>query len=81
MKAKPQPPPGHNSALSLDEAINALDLSGNTVDVESAKDAFDSACALLRTIRVGLSSARDHHRPETVPRIRQSTKRTVSNWG
>ena len=43
--------------LSINAAINTLDLARNTTGVESVKDAFGSAGLLLTTIRVRFPSS------------------------
>lgn len=60
METKPQQPSGRGDARSsLNGAINALDLLGSTpVAAKPVKDAFDSVCVLLGTIRVGFLVAR-----------------------
>lgn len=52
MVTKPQRPQGREGPLSLNAAIDALDLA-KVSTIASAKAAFDSASVLLTMIRVG----------------------------
>ena len=53
METKSQRPKGPDDAFSLlNAAIDTLNLTRNTTNVEQAKDAFGSASLLLTTIRV-----------------------------
>ena len=49
-----QQPEGQGGVLSLNEAIDTLDLIRNGASVGPIKDAFDSARVLLAIIRVSL---------------------------
>lgn len=54
MESKFKVPKGHDGALlSLNAAIDTLDLARDTTGTKSAKNTFVSASVLLTTIRVG----------------------------
>jgi len=81
MAAKSQRPlKGRDGALSLNKAIDALNLA-EVSNIAPAKAAFASTSVLLTEIRVGFLPVHVGRLLDNVYRSQWSTEWTMSNWG
>ena len=70
-----------DALLSLNSAIDALDLAKKTANVVPIKDVFDSASVLLNTIKVRLLLVYAGRLLADGCRNLRSTKRILWKWG